>query len=57
MPWVEREEDAEFMAFIENFRENSRPKILSLLEKYREKTVYRFSSREESDDFLKGEIL
>lgn len=52
MPWVETGEDAEFEAFVRQFREESRPKILSLLEQYREKEIYVFHDRAEADAFL-----
>ncbi len=52
MPWVETGEDAEFEAFVRQFREESRPKILSLLEQYREKEIHVFHDRAEADAFL-----
>ncbi len=54
MPWIETEEDAEFMAFIKNFNQNQRPQILSLLEKYVNKNIFIFTSREEADTFIKN---
>ena len=56
MPWVETEEDAEFIEFIKEFQQNTRPEILSLLDKYREKSIIVFKSREESNIFLKRRI-
>ena len=52
MPWIETEPDDEFIEFIKGFRENTRPKILALLEKYKGLTVYTFKSREEASSFL-----
>ena len=54
MPWAEAadEEDASFMEFIRNFRTESRPQILALLEKFRFKEIYRFTTRAEADAFL-----
>ena len=52
MPWVEVEEDAEFTLFVRSFAERERPKILALLEKYRDKTVFVFSDRRKADAFL-----
>ena len=52
MPWVEREEDAEFIAFIKSYHDRERPKVLSLFEKYRDKRVIVFTEREEADAFL-----
>lgn len=53
MPWVETEDDEEFLEFIRNFETQSRPKILELLEKYNHKSIYWFKSREDSEKFLK----
>ena len=52
MPWVELEEDAEFTEFIEKFRENERPRILALLEKYGGKRIFVLASRDEADAFV-----
>ena len=57
MPWIETEEDEDFMAFIKTYNEQQRPKVLSLLDKYCGKRVVIFTSREEADAFLKGEAL
>lgn len=54
MPWVEDREDQEFLAFITAFQAESRPNILSLLEKYPDKTVMTFRTREEADEYLAG---
>ena len=52
MPWVETEEDAEFIGFIKSYKEQERPKVLALLEKYGDKAIFVFKSREEADAFL-----
>ena len=52
MPWVETEWDEEFRQYIENFAEDIRPKILALLEKYKEKEIYIFRTRAEAAEFL-----
>ena len=52
MPWIETEEDAEFVEFIKSFNEQSRPVILELLERYRDKSITVFKSRREADEFL-----
>ena len=36
MPWIETEEDAEFMDYIRNFNEQRRPQIIALLEKFKD---------------------
>ena len=57
MPWIETEEDAEFIEYIKNFNEQQRPKVLELLKKYSDKNILIFKSREEVDTFLNGENL
>ena len=52
MPWVETEEDTEFIEFIKRFRIESRPQILALLEKYAEKNIYQFTIRSDAGNFL-----
>lgn len=59
MPWVEGENkviEEEFLEFIRSFREESRPRILELLEKYADKEIHVFRSREEADRFLEDFI-
>ena len=62
MPWVEKfdaDEDAEFISFIKNYNNESRPKVIALLEKYSDKNIIVFHNREEAENFLKclGNIL
>ena len=57
MPWIETEEDAEFIEFIKSYNEQQKPKVLELLEKYSDKNIIIFKSREQSDAFLNGENL
>lgn len=52
MPWIETEEDAEFMDLIRNFRQTQRPKVTELLEKYAYKQIFIFRTRQEADGFL-----
>ena len=53
MPWVELEEDAEFMEFARTFREKEIPKILARIEKRRaDKAVIVLKSREEAQKLL-----
>ena len=54
MPWIETEEDAEFMEFVRSYNEQQRPKVLSLLERYGDKNVVVFTDREQADAFLHG---
>ena len=57
MPWIETEEDAEFIEFIKNYNEQQKPKVLELLKKYGDKNIIIFKSREQVDAFLNGENL
>ena len=57
MPWIETEEDSEFIEFIKSYNEQQKPKVLELLEKYRDKNIIIFKSREQADAFLNGEKL
>ena len=57
MPWIETEEDVEFIEFIKNYNEQQKPKVLELLEKYSDKNIVIFKSREQADAFLNGENL
>lgn len=54
MPWVEdpSDVDEEFVEFVKNFEAESRPMVLELLAKYREKTVFTFHCRSEAEDYL-----
>ena len=52
MPWIETEEDGEFIAFIQNFHSQTRPQVMALLEKYSNKDIYIFQNRAETADFL-----
>ena len=52
MPWCETEEDAEFVEFIKNYNEQQRHTVLDLLEKYGDKNIIIFKSREQADEFL-----
>ena len=54
MPWKSAPEndDEEFLDFIKKYREESRPKVLSLLEKYSDKNIVIFNSRKEADSYI-----
>ncbi len=54
MPWTEKEneEDTDFIEFIKRYRQESRPVILKLLEKYENKKIYVFKERSEAEEFL-----
>lgn len=53
MPWIETEPDLEFIEFIKKYNEESRPKVIELLEKYKKKNIIVFKSRAEADEFLR----
>lgn len=52
MPWVEEEEDEEFLEYIRTFDENFMPQMQELLQKYAHKDIYVFKTREDADAFL-----
>ena len=52
IPWIETEEDGEFVEFITNFNVHQRPTLKALLEKYSDKRIFTFTDREEADAFL-----
>lgn len=53
MPWIETEPDLEFIEFIKKYNEESRPKVIELLEKYKKKNIIIFKSRAEADEYLR----
>lgn len=53
IPWIETEEDLEFIEFIKNFAKEQRPIIINLLEKYSDKHIIIFNSREEASEYIK----
>ncbi len=52
MPWVELEEDEEFMEWISNFSADKLPKVYELLKKYSDKDIYVFKNRKEEYEYL-----
>lgn len=54
MPWVEpeNEDDEEFMELVRNYNSKNRPEVMRLLEKYSDKDIYIFKSREEAEGLL-----
>ena len=53
LPWIEpAEDDEEFIEYIKSFNKQSRPQIISLLEKYSDKSIYIFKTRDDADAFL-----
>ena len=54
MPWIETEFDPEFKKQIEDFPSKELPRIYALLEKYNDKSIYIFKSRQMADAFWEG---
>ena len=53
MPWVESgDTDKEFLNFINNYNLESRHQVLDLMQKYSEKNIIVFHTREEAEEFL-----
>ena len=57
LPWIETEEDSEFIEFIKNYNEQQKPKVIELIKKYSDKNIIILESREQADAFLNGENL
>ena len=51
--WTETEEDPAFMERIRNYRTTTVPSMLAILEKYPEKDIHIFHTREEADEYLR----
>ena len=56
MPWFDTELAPALKENIESFGMTSRPVIYELLEKYSDKTVIIFKSREEAENFLEQPV-
>ena len=52
MPWIDTELDPWLKSSIENFPSNDRPAIYDLLQKYEDKNIVIFKSREEAEAYL-----
>lgn len=53
MPWTENDDtDEEFINFVNSYNSESRPDVISLLEKYSSKNIIVFHSRAESEEYL-----
>jgi len=57
MPWIENEEDAEFVEFVKNYNSECRPQVLALLEKYSDKNIVIFKNRQKADEFLNDFVV
>ncbi|MBO4412363.1 MAG: adenylate kinase [Lachnospiraceae bacterium] len=54
IPWSESELDPQLVSQVENYQEQNRPAVLSLIEKYPDKKLLSFRSRREADEWLNG---
>lgn len=52
MPWVEEQEDAEFMRYIVDFAQQQRPKLAAMLAAFPDKRITVFASHAEADRYL-----
>ena len=53
MPWVESvEDDEDFIDFVNKYNSESRPKVVALLDKYSEKNIVIFKTRNDSEEYL-----
>jgi hypothetical protein len=52
IPWVERRLEQELVDLVYSYRQDNRPKLLSLIEQYPEKRVLIFHTRAEADAWL-----
>ena len=53
LPWIESDElDPDFIEFIKNYKSQSRPQVIELLQKYSNKDIYIFSNRTQAEEFL-----
>ncbi len=52
IPWVEKKLDPEFVNFVKSFKEEVRPKIYALMEKYPDKTYFILKDRKEANTWL-----
>ncbi len=52
IPWIEDEFDPDFKKYIEDYDDTQRPVTLALLEKYSNRNIITFKSREEADLYL-----
>lgn len=52
LPWIEVADDEKFLRFIKNFGADCRPQVMDLLEKYSDKTICHFTSRQQAQEYL-----
>ncbi|TYK31804.1 hypothetical protein FNJ59_14985 [Bacteroides pyogenes] len=54
MPWIgdETNVDEEFIQFIKNYNQISKPNVINLLEKYKNKEIVIFTDRTQAEEYL-----
>lgn len=52
MPWIETEDDEEFLQFVRDFNFNTRPSVIELITKYNEKNIIVFNNRAQADKYI-----
>lgn len=53
MPWIETEQDEEFLDYVRIFNAENRPEMEQLLQQAKDKEIIVFHTREEASSFLK----
>ena len=55
MTWIEPEDDVdeEFVEFINSYNSESKPDVMEMLDRYADKEIIIFKSRDEADNFLR----
>ncbi len=52
MPWIESETDEELVAFVKSFSAECRPKMMAMMDKYDDKNIVVFKTREQIEEYL-----
>ena len=52
IPWIDTEEDTEFIEFVKNYNSQNKPQVMELLKKYSHKNIFIFTSLTEANEFL-----
>ena len=54
MPWIETEDDEEFLEFVQMFNDQVRHELITTLHEHSDKNIVIFTSRNEADAYLSG---
>ncbi len=52
LPWIETEQEEDFIEFIKNYNLQNRPNVIMLLEKYSIKNIITIKTRDEAKEYL-----